>query len=197
MLKYIFFTAILLFVSETAMAQPYRTQPISPDINALQVNTNGNPAINPVVKLKSGDYIHISFDRLSEDSFDRLRYRIVHCDAYWNPSTSISDIDYLDGFNDNLIESYNPSVNTTVDYTHFKLKIPNRDAGVKLSGNYTVEVYEEGYPQDILLTACFSVVDPLLSIAATVSSNTDIDFNRSHQQLSFTLHHQGINIRND
>jgi len=195
MFKNIFFIILLLFTCKAVVAQPYRTQPVLPEINGLQVNTNGNPAINPIIKLKSGDYINISFDRVSEDSFNRLRYRIVHCDAYWNPSTSISDIDYLDGFNDNLIENYNPSVNTTVDYTHFNLKIPNRDAGVKLSGNYAVEVYEEGYPQDVLLAACFSVVDPILSIAPIVSSNTDIDFNKNHQQLSFTLHHQGVNIR--
>ncbi|MBB4035299.1 hypothetical protein GGR21_001188 [Dysgonomonas hofstadii] len=186
---------ILILICNALAAQPYRTQAISEEIHTIQVNINGNPAINPVINLNSSDYIHISFDRLSDDSFNRLRYRIRHCDAYWNPSTSISDIDYLNGFNDNLIDDYDTSVNTSVDYTHFSLAIPNRDAAVKLSGNYVVEIYEEGRPDDVLLTACFSVVDTAVSIGATVSSNTDIDFNRHHQQLSFTIHHQGFNIR--
>ncbi len=187
----------LLFLSYCNIinAQAYRTQVISPEIHTIQVNVNGNPSLNPVLRLNSGDAIYISFDRIGENSYDRLRYRILHCDAYWLPSRGISDIDYLDGFNDNLIEDYNPSVNTTVDYTHFSLSIPNKDAGVKLSGNYAVEVYEEGMPDKVLFTACFSVVDPMLSIGITISSNTDIDFNRHHQQLSFTLHHQTLNIR--
>ena len=195
MYRYISIGIILFTCAICALAQPYRTQAISPEIYTIQVNTNGNPAINPILKLGGGDYIHISFDRLSDDSFNRLRYRIIHCNASWNPSTGISEIDYLDGFNNNLIDDYDPSVNTTVDYTHFELKIPNRDAGVKLSGNYTVEVYEEDCPDEVLLTACFSAVDPLVSIGATVNTNTDIDFNRHHQQLSFTIHHQQLNIR--
>lgn len=186
---------ITIFTSVIAAAQPYRTQPISPEIHTVQVNINGNPALNPVIALNSRDYINISFDRLSDNSFNRLRYRIRHCDAYWNATSTISDIDYLDGFNDNLIDDYDPSVNTTVDYTHFDINIPNRDVGVKLSGNYAIEVYEEGRPQEVLLTACFSVVESTVSIGATVSSNTDIDFNRHHQQLSFTIHHQALNIR--
>jgi len=156
---------------------------------------NGNWSQNPVVKLNGNDKIHVSFDRISENSFNRLRYRIIHCDAYWKKSTSISEIDYLDGFNDNLIDEYNPSINTTVEYTHFSLEISNRDVRIKLSGNYVVEVYDEDEPDTALLTACFSVYDPQLSVAATASSSTDIDTNRNHQQLSFTLHHQGMNIR--
>lgn len=176
-------------------AQTYRTQAISPEIHTVQVNLNGNWAQLPIQKLNGNENISISFDRISDNSFNRLRYRIYHCDAYWKKSTTISEIDYLDGFNDNFIEDYNPSINTTVDYTHFNLTIPNRDVSLKLSGNYVVEIYEENDADAVLLTACFSVYDPQLSITATVSSNTDIDTNRNHQQLSFILNHQGINIR--
>ncbi|WP_029905024.1 DUF5103 domain-containing protein [Prevotella sp. 10(H)] len=194
MIKYIFILFLLSF-NTLLSAQAYRTRALSPDIHTIQVNLNGNWLYNPVAKLNSNDNIHISFDRLSENSSNRLRYRIIHCDAYWNKSTGISDIDYLNGFNDNPIDDYAPSVNTTVEYTHFDLIIPNRDTSVKLSGNYVVEVYEDGDPDTVLLFACFSVVDPVVNIGATVSSNTDIDFNRHHQQMTFTIHHQGMNIR--
>lgn len=185
---------ILLFVCNILFAQPYRTQSLSTEIQTIQVNKNGNWSFNPIIDLNKGDNIHISFDRISDNSFNRLRYRVVHCDAYWKAS-SIAEIDYLDGFNDNYIEKYDPSINTTVEYTHFSLQIPNRDVRLKLSGNYVVEVYEDDDPDTVILTACFSVVDNQLSIASTVSSNTDIDTNRNHQQVAFTLHHQGMNIR--
>lgn len=189
---------ILFFVLKSICisAQTYRTQAISPEIYTIQVNINGNWAQNPLMKLNGGDNVYISFDRISDNSFNRLRYRIYHCDAYWRKSTAISDIDYLDGFNDNIIDDYTPSLNTTVEYTHFSLMLPNRDVSFKLSGNYAVEIYEEDEPNIVLLTACFSIYDPQLSIAANISSNTDIDSNKFHQQLSFTLHHQGMNIRN-
>lgn len=176
-------------------AQAYRTQAISPEIYTVQTNMNGNWAQLPLIKLNNNDNINISFDRISDNSFNRLRYRIFHCNAYWKKSTDISEIDYLDGFNDNLIDDYNPSINTTIEYTHFNLSIPNKDVKLKLSGNYVVEIFEEHEPDNVLLTACFMVLDPILSITASVSSNTDIDSNRHHQQLSFTLHHQSMNIR--
>ena len=190
-------TSIILLFSICCMsyAQAYHTVALLPEIHTIQVNKNGNWNLNPVITLGSGDYIKISFDRISEDSFDRLRYKIHHCDAYWKLSTGISEIDFLDGFNDNPISDYAPSINTTVEYTHFNLTLPNRDASLKLSGNYVVEVYDEDDPDTILLTACFSVVDPLVTIAASVSANTDIDTNKDHQQVSFNILHQGMNIR--
>lgn len=190
-------TSIILLFSICCMsyAQAYHTIALSPEIHTIQVNRNGNWNLNPVIALGSGDNIKISFDRISEDSFDRLRYKIHHCDAYWKLSTGISEIDFLDGFNDNPISDYAPSINTTVEYTHFNLTLPNRDASLKLSGNYVVEVYDEDDPDTILLTACFSVVDPLVTIAASVSANTDIDTNKDHQQVSFNILHQGMNIR--
>lgn len=179
----------------TCSAQAYHTQAISQEIYTIQVNPNRDWSQQPIIRLNSSEHIHISFDRISDNSYNRLRYRVIHCDAYWKPSREISEIDYLKGFNDNLIEDYESSLNTTVDYTHFGLNIPNSDVNLKLSGNYVVEVYEDGEPDVVLLTACFSAIDPQLSIGATVSSNTDIDTNREHQQLSFTVFYQNLNIR--
>ncbi|MBK5721956.1 DUF5103 domain-containing protein [Dysgonomonas sp. Marseille-P4677] len=184
-----------LFISCFSYAQAYHTKALSPEIYTIQVNRSGNWDQIPVMALNGNDYIKISFDRISENSFDRLRYKIHHCDAYWKRSNGVSEIDYLDGFNDNPINDYAPSINTTVEYTHFNLTIPNRDVSLKLSGNYVVEVYDEDDPDTILLIACFSVVDPLVTVAATVSANTDIDTNKNHQQLSFTILHQNMNIR--
>lgn len=190
------FLALSIFMCSLVYAQPYYTKAISPEIYTIQVNPDGDWSLNPVIRLNSGSRMHISFDRISEEnSFNRLRYKVIHCDAYWNESQSLTESDYIDGFNDNLIDDYKPSRNTTVEYTHFGFDIPNDDMGLKLSGNYTVMVYEDGYPDDILLTACFSVLDSQVSIGTTVSSNTDIDTNRSHQQLSFSILHQNVNIR--
>lgn len=122
--------------------------------------------------------------------FNRLRYKVLFCNADWTPNRNISDVEYLDGFNDNPIDDYTSSINTTINYTHFNLDIPNRDIDLKLSGNYLVAIYEEDNPDKILLTACFSVLEPKSSIMAQVSSVTDIDANKQHQQVSFSVQHQ-------
>lgn len=178
-----------------SLSGQYRTQPLSDDVHTIQVEANGNWGTNPVVKLNSNESINISFDRLGDNSYKRLRYKIYHCDVQWQKSKEISEIDYLDGFNDNLVEDYSNSLNTTIDYTHFNLSIPNSDISLKLSGNYVVQFYEEEVPQQILLNACFSVLDDKVKISGQVSPITDIDANKAHQQLSFTINHN-LNLRN-
>ena len=181
---------ILLFISAALPAQTYRTRAISPEIYTILVKGNGEWDKQPIIIQNSGDFVNISFDRISEDSFNRLRYKILFCNADWTPNKELSDMEYLDGFNDNPIDDYAGSINTTVNYTHFNLDIPNRDINLKLSGNYLVVVYEEDNPDNILLTACFSVIDPKTSIMSQVSSVTDIDANKEHQQVAFSIQHQ-------
>lgn len=175
-------------------SQIYKTEAQSSDIHTIQVNKSGNWDEYPIMKLNSDDFIQLNFDRISEDSFNRLRYKIIHCNADWQQS-SMSEIECLEGFNDNLIEDYASSVNTTVAYTNFMLSIPNNDVSPKIPGNYAVIVYEEDNPGNTMLHACFSVLDPQISIAGVVSGNTLIDAHRSHQQVSFTINHQDLNIR--
>lgn len=195
--KRFFFVVILLLVlcSSNVSGQAYRTMPLSPNIHTVQVNVNGDWNRRPVFELDSEEYVNINFDRISDNSTNRLRYRIIHCDAEWVPSKDISEIDYLNGFNDNLIDDYASSINTTVNYTHFSLNIPNRDVELKISGNYLVQVYEEDDEDNLLLNACFSVLESRVNIAIDVSGNTDIDSNKKHQQVELAVLHSKFNIR--
>lgn len=185
---------IFLAYSTCISSQSYRTQPIGDDIHSIEVLANKQWNSYPIIKLNSDDYIHIGFDNVSEDTFARLRYKIVFCDADWQQNKEMSAIEYLDGFDDNIIEDNDVSVNTSVLYTHYNLQIPNADVTPKLSGNYAVLVYEEGLEDDILLTACFSVLDDVVSIAPEISSVTDIDSNKEHHQLTFDLNYK-LNLR--
>lgn len=181
---------ITLFINLTISAQVHRTRAISPDIHTIQIKANGEWDKQPVINLNSSDYINLNFDRISENSFNRLKYKVLLCNADWTPNKSVSEVEYLDGFNDNPVDDYTSSINTTVNYTHFNLDLPNNDINFKLSGNYLVVVYEEDNPENVLLTACFSLIDPKTSIMAQVSSVTDIDANKEHQQVSFSVQHQ-------
>lgn len=179
---------VLLLIGVSAKAQIFYTQALSPDIYTIQLlKANGDWNSLPVIKFDNNDYINISFDRISDDSFNRLRYKIIACNADWTVNKDLSEVEYLNGFNDNAIDNYHSSINTTVNYTHFSVDLPNDDISFKLSGNYVVLVYEEDNYNNILLSARISVLDSNIDIAAEVSSITDIDANKNHQQVAFSL----------
>lgn len=176
---------------------PYagHAEPLRQQIRSLQVVVNDNPLAPPVMALGGRNHVCISFDELSHE-YHRYIYKVEHCNADWSPSTEIFESDYLEGFNEQPIENYEKSFNTTLLYTHYRFCIPNKDLRLKLSGNYRVSIYndEEGNDDEPVLQACFSVVEPLMNIAAQVSSNTDIDFNREHQLVSFSVNYAGCNV---
>ncbi|MDR0989075.1 MAG: DUF5103 domain-containing protein [Prevotellaceae bacterium] len=167
---------------------------LQPQFHTVRLRVNGDFRLPPVIRLGSDDRLELSFDGLTHD-IHRYRYILTHCDAEGTPS-DLSETEYLQGFNDNLIETADPSVNTTLPYTHYSLMLPNRDVSPTLSGNYRITVYDEDEGRDHpAFTACFKIVEPAVQIAARVSSDTDIDRNKTHQQVSFTLFHKGYSIR--
>lgn len=194
MMKTIYIFILLLLFQLQLNAQTYRTQSLVKEAQTIQVNAMGNWASLPAIDLSGDNYVRINFDLLGQESLKPLRYRIISCDADWQKSRLL-DIEYLEGFNDLPIEDYAQSVNTTIDYTNYNLEIPNDRQRIKLSGNYAIEVYDEDEPQKILLTACFSLFDSKVKIDGSVSSNTDIDVNKEHQQVSFTINTNNLQIR--
>lgn len=171
---------------------------LTPLVKTLQVVANGNWMAPPVIGLGGDEYVEISFDELTHE-YHRYTYKIVHCNADWTPS-DLFETDYLSGFNDNVIEDFQNSLNTTMLYTHYRFELPNAEANLLLPGNYRVDIYnndddEEGDGEGKLVAqACFSVITPKVGVSATVTSNTDIDTNESHQQVSFNINYQAMNV---
>ena len=81
-------------------------------------------------------------------------------------------------------------------YTHYKLDIPNDKCRLKISGNYRLTVYDEDNDNRKVLTVEFMVVESDMNVGLAVTSNTDIDLNESHQQLSMTLNYGEFSITN-
>ena len=171
-------------------------------IHTLQTTVNDDWLHDDVITLGTDDWVTISFDHFTHD-YHRFIYKIVHCNADWTPS-DLFEVDYMDGFNNQPIEDYENSLNTTMLYTHYRLNLPNDDIQFKVSGNYRVEIFldenddenEENSEFRIqnsgltpVATACFRVVEPRMGLNASVTTNTDIDTNLSHQQVAFTLNY--------
>ncbi len=188
------FLIIVFYLSTIFHLNAQRTQILYPNIHTVQVIVNDNFKLPPIIELNSDDYLDISFDQLSHE-YNRYQYVISHCNANWTLS-DISEFDYLDGFNNNPIDDFETSVNTTIAYTHYRFQIPNEKIQLKLSGNYEIAIFNEDNLQEPIIKTYFRVSEECVSISASVTSNTDIDFNNNHQQVNFDIHHKGYIIRN-
>ncbi len=183
---YVYVLTLLFGAVSIAPAQSNKVY--DPMIHTLQTIVNDDWLHDDVITLGSDDWVSISFDHFTHD-YHRFIYKIVHCNADWTPS-DLFEIDYMNGFNGEPIEDYENSLNTTMLYTHYRLELPNDDVQFKISGNYRVDIYLENEDDESVRKvgeACFRIVEPSMGLNVSVTSNTDIDTNLSHQQVSFTL----------
>lgn len=171
----------------------YATRSFSANIRTVKVELIGNPLADPVIELKGNEQLLLSFDEMSYET-KSFNYSIVHCNADWTPS-SLAEVEYVDGFLSGTIDDYEQSISTTVLYTNYQLTLPNDDMEFKLSGNYAVEIYEDGNRENVLATLCFSVIDPLVVIEADVRSNTDVELSRRFQQIDFSILNDGLPLQ--
>ena len=162
----------------------------SEQIHTLRMVVGDDWQRPPIVKLESGEPIEFSFDEMSH-RYCRFTYHITHCDATWEPS-DILESDYLDGFNDQPIDDWQNSLNTTFDYTHYRITLPNNVVRLKLSGNYRLSINQEG--REVAYFR-FCVSEDGHYLTANVSGNTDIDTHDSHQQIDMTVNYSRLTVR--
>lgn len=161
------------------------TEIFDPRFRSLQLTVNDNLFLPPVLLLNGGDYLTIEFDELAEDN-RYLRYSLQHCNADWQPS-AMAESEYLDGFNVGEVEEYDFSQATVTHYVHYRIILPDDKMRPLLSGNYLLKVYDSDNPDETLLQARFSVTEQRVGISAGITSTTDIDINRGHQQLTVSV----------
>ena len=198
---------VLLMVQFVVQAQ-HRTSVFDADIRTLRmrymveaIEPTGSVSRPYLVLPESGiidgsdeeNTLEISFDEMSHDVY-QYSYRVLHCNMDWTES-DISSYEYVDGFTTADVIDYEHSVNTQQAYTHYSFAFPNQDMQLKASGNYVVQVYEDGDQEQVVAEVCFSVVEPLVGIDAKVRANTDIELNGRYQQLDIDVHTKALGVR--
>lgn len=163
----------------------------------LRIDNNEGLPQFPIIKLNSTDKLFFSFDYLTHE-YNRFTYKIEHCTYDWKTTSELFESEYLiSARNEEVIEDYQESFNTSLQYTHYKFQIPNKDTRLLLSGNYKLTLYVENEDSEpeIVAETYFYVVDPKVNIQSKVSGNTDIDWNKNHQQLDLEISTKGLQIR--
>lgn len=180
---------LLTGLSNQLAGQPYRTGSHHAQVKTLIIHPVNDWKASPVIRLGAEDQLQLSFDELSHD-YKRYAYRLIHCNKDWTRSDLVV-MEYLDGFSENDLDTYDLSVSTNTLYTHYTLLLPNQDVKLSVSGNYACQVFNKDNPEEILLTACFMVVDTKVSIKSEVTASTDIDTEDRHQQLRYEITPRG------
>lgn len=155
-----------------------RTLRLSQDLLTLQSAQDGS------------ETIEVSFDELSHE-VKMYSYTVRHLRSNWEED-DLQTTDYLRGFTTADINNYEHSFNTQQLYTHYSFQFPNEDMQPLVSGNYVIIIYEDGQMERPVATACFSIVEPMASIACNIRSNTDIEFSGRYQQLDIEAKTDGV-----
>lgn len=186
---------IMLLAVCTVLAAQAGNRILSPRFLSLTATVEGDWLNRPVMTLGSTDVLTVGFDELSHN-FHRLTCHLEHCEWDWTPSDGLFDSEWLEGFNDLPVEEYQNSINTTVLYTHYELTLPNERCRLKMSGNYRLTIVDEDAGGEEVLQVKFCVVEPLMEVGLSVTTNTDIDHNDRHQQLTMAVNYGTLRVTN-
>lgn len=123
----------------------------------LWITNPGDPA----------EQMMLRFDMLWPQPYD-LSYRIRHCDMDWNID-ALEAGEFMNGRESGPIENYQFSFTTRINYVNYYQLVPDAYSAFTASGNYVIEVYPTDYPDSILITRRFCVVEALTDIDVAIT----------------------------
>ena len=182
--------SLILFIS-CHFASAQVQMEINPPTNIKTIIFKGGTDDQfPVVNL--GSPIYLEFDDLLANEQDYY-YKIVHCDYDWTPSSLLKS-QYLNGMDNERIVDYANSYSTLQPYSNYKLTIPNDNTGLKVSGNYVLEIYN-GY-NELQFSRRFIVYEDRVTVGAVVKRSRDFNYLNEKQVVQFTINANQLKLVN-
>ncbi|MEY3367172.1 MAG: hypothetical protein RI973_327 [Bacteroidota bacterium] len=163
-------------------------------IKSVKFHVSGLLVSMPILEMGKSGSLLLSFDDLQGDP-SSYSYSIEHCNANWQPS-GLTEFEYLDGFSNQRIETFEYSFKAKSNYTHFRLLLPNEDLRMTKSGNYLLKVYEDSRPKRLAITRRFMIADPKVKILPQVIRPAVVSKTNTHQEIDFTVYNERFEIRN-
>lgn len=180
---------LFFFCSISALSQ-VKEEVVAPE-NIKSITFKG-PTDDQFPIIQLGDPIRLEFDDLSASEQDYY-YRITHCDYDWTPSQLLKS-QYLKGTDNQRIITYENSFTTLQPYSNYRLTLPNRQVGFKVSGNYILEIYNAD--DELQFSRRFVIFTDLVQVGATIKRSRDFEFIGKKQSVQFTLKPSGIQLIN-
>jgi hypothetical protein len=183
---------ILLLATLSLKGQVHTDFTGNEKIKTVQLYREGWDLSYPVIKLGSDEQLLLQFDLLGNQP-ETYYYTFVHCDKDWNDSGAFPN-DYLDGFDENPVEDYRSSFNTTVGYYHYRLSFPNERVRLKISGNYVILVYQPGKKDNPEIVRRFIITEDAAKIDINAHRPQMTKNNNTHQQVDFNVNFGSLKI---
>jgi len=191
------FIPLFILLSQLTFAQSedfrYDNFVYMPHIKSVQLHHLGLPTSDPIIDLNSAGQLILTFDDILGGDLT-YNYKLIHCDKDWN-RTDMDELEYVDGFNDEDIDTWSYSNTTVSDYTRYELLIPNDNMDFILSGNYILLVYEDDTDLPVL-TRRLVFVESLVTVNPLIRRSISALQLKTHHQLEFTINNENFRIQN-
>ena len=123
------------------------------------------PGTLPVIVLNSNERLTLRFDELSSNP-NMFRVVLSHHNFDWTKSNVIETI-YQSGFGEDIITGGTPAIISEPDFVSYQYRFPNRDFGVRVSGNYMLHILDYNTNEPLFSTP-FIVSEDRGSITAGI-----------------------------
>ena len=150
-------TLILSLVVVQNFAQPKSTVDNIFDKNIKSVqfyvdnNSQNSEITYPILPMYSDGKLMLEFDELG-DAMSNFTATIHNCTWDWKIS-AVSDLDYLEEYNEFRISEMERSIATKINYTHYSFELPS----ILRSGNYIIILKNDDFPEKRIMTKRFSI----------------------------------------
>ncbi|MFP9112436.1 DUF5103 domain-containing protein [Flavobacterium sp. RHBU_3] len=163
-------------------------QEIAPPYNIKTVSfVQNSENVFPYFKL--GDTFTLYFDDLFGNEANYY-YTIQHCNYDWTPSSQLTTNDYIQGFDNQRIQTYSNSFNTLQIYSRYELSFPNKFTRILLTGNYILSILNED--REVVFTRRFIVYQETVSVPLQVKRGRDMQNIQQTQNLDFAVKSESI-----
>lgn len=177
----VYFSTNQSFAQEKEIYPPYNIKTVT----FVQNNQNTIPVF------RMNDSFQFQFDDLYGDEANYF-YTITHCDYDWKPS-QLSKAEYIDGFDDQRIQSHTNSFNTLQLYTHYTVNLPNKFTRLRVSGNYVLKILNDN--KDVVFSRKFIMCEELVSVPLQVKRARNVNQINFKQNLEFSIKSQNIQFQ--
>ncbi|MBL4746536.1 MAG: DUF5103 domain-containing protein [Flavobacteriaceae bacterium] len=188
--KYLVYLLFSVLFSQVSYSQVYQQENDATHIKTVIFRPAIANTYTPIAKL--GTPLVISFDDTEADEKDYY-YKIEHYNYDWTLSDLLTS-EFLNGYDQDRIRTYENSFNTLQYYTHYKFTIPNKVTKLKISGNYVLSIIDED--DTVVFTRRFVLYEPKVDVGVRVVRTHDIATIQEKQSVEFTVHHPNLHINN-
>jgi hypothetical protein len=173
---------IALFFAIPFLAKAQVQQEIAPPYNiktAYFQKSDGNKY--PFFRL--GEAFTFAFDDLFGNEANYY-YTLTHCNYDWTQS-QLSVNEFIEGFDNQRIQTYENSFNTLQIYSRYSLSFPNQFTRITKTGNYILKILNDD--REVVFSRKFIVYEEQIGVPLQIKRARDIDVIQEKHNLDFAV----------